>query len=407
MIDGGVTRKAGRGTCRVKNRNFSINLRFIPNKMLKKIAASSLLCLTVLTQGCLFSPKIMIRGSNLNLEQVDYSYLEGWQDDDHKAALRSFLHSCRKFAKMPQQQQIGKQLGNITVEDLRDVCEIANIVKTMSAKQARNFFENWFKPFIVLNKKGSSHGIFTGYYEANLKGSRVKTDLYQYPIYAKPNNLTDNEYFTREEIENGALEGRNLELLYVADKVELFFLHVQGSGRVELDDGTTVKIAYAAKNNRQYRSIGAYMEEQGLLPAGKVSAESIKAWLKEHPHQVDDVLNHNDAYVFFRLSNEEYVVGAQTVPLTTERSLAIDKDIMPFGFPFWVNTALKNKNGTKEKYAKLMIAQDTGSAIKGVVRGDIFFGHGKEAEEKASYMASRGEYYILLPTNIVDKISDR
>jgi len=375
--------------------------------MLKKIATTSLLSLTLLTQGCLFTPKVMIRGGSINLEQVDYSYIDGWKDDNHKAALRSFLHSCRKFAKMPQNHPIGRKLGNITPADFRDVCEIANIVKTMSANQARNFFENWFKPFVVLNKNGSSTGIFTGYYEASLEGSRTKSEKYQYPIYAKPNNLTSEGYFTREEIENGALEGWDLELIYVEDKVELFFLHVQGSGRVKLDDGTTVKVAYAAKNNRQYRSIGAYMEEQDLIPRGKVSAESIKEWLKEHPHQVDDVLNYNDAYVFFRLSNEEYVVGAQNVPLTKERSLAVDKHILPFGFPFWVDTTLKHKDGSKERYSKLMIAQDTGSAIKGVIRGDIFFGHGKEAEEKASYMASRGEYYILLPANIVDKISGR
>ncbi|MBU6339012.1 MAG: MltA domain-containing protein [Rickettsiales bacterium] len=373
--------------------------------MIKKTIA--FICIIFLAQGCLFTPRVTIKSGNVRLEQVEFEYLDGWQNDNHAEALRSFIQSCNKFAAMPQSVSIGKQLGYVTTGDFRDVCEIANIVKGMSSKQAQNFFENWFKPFVVLNKNGNSKGIFTGYYEADLRGSKVKTEKFKYPIYAKPKDLGTEPYLTRKEINEGALDGKGLELLYVDDKVELYFLQVQGSGRITLPDGSIVKVTYAGKNNRDYSSIGAYMENNNILAKGTVSADSIKEWMSKNPDEADEVMNSNASFVFFKLSDGEYVVGAQNVPLTAERSLAVDSSIMPYGFPMWVDTSLKGKNGSKTKYSKLLIAQDTGSAIKGTVRGDIFFGYGDEAENKASYMASPGEYYILLPINVVDKLSGR
>ncbi|MBM5783180.1 MAG: murein transglycosylase [Pelagibacterales bacterium] len=375
--------------------------------MFRKKLTPLLLCCILFLQGCLFTSRITIGSNTIKLEEVSFDSLSGWRSDDHKKALMSFLQSCNKFAVMAQNRPIGKQLGDITAGDFRDVCEIGEIVKTMSSKQAQNFFENWFRPFLVVDKSSGSKGVFTGYYEANLRGSRVKTEKYKYPIYAKPKNLTNEPYYTRKEIEEGALDGKGLELLYVDDKVELFFLHVQGSGCVVLDNGLTIKVAYGGKNNRNYSSIGAYMENQNLLPRGKVSAESIKEWMKQNPDEMDEVMNSNESYVFFAISNNEFVVGAHNVPLTPERSLAVDSSIMPYGFPFWVETSFKARDGSKQSYNKLMVSQDTGSAIKGVLRGDIFFGHGEEAEMKASYMASSGQYYVLLPINIIDKIAGR
>ncbi len=375
--------------------------------MFKKNLIPLLLCCILFLQGCLFTSRITIGSNTVKLEEVSFNSLSGWRFDDHKKALMSFLHSCNKFSIMAQNRTIGKQLGDITAGDFRDVCEIGEIVKTMSSKQAQNFFENWFRPFLVVSKNSGSKGVFTGYYEANLRGSRVRTEKYKYPIYAKPKNLTSDPYYTRKEIEEGALEGEGLELLYVDDKVELFFLHVQGSGRVVLEDGLTIKVTYAGKNNRNYSSIGAYMENNNLLPPGKISSESIKEWMRENQDEANKVMNANESYVFFTISNNEFVVGAQNVPLTPERSLAVDSNIMPYGFPFWVATSLKSRDGNKQPYNKLMVSQDTGSAIKGVVRGDIFFGYGEESEMKASYMASSGQYYVLLPINVIDKITGR
>jgi len=367
-----------------------------------------LICFVLLLQGCLFFSKITIKGKgDVKLKQVDFESLDNWQKDDHKKALHAFIHSCNKFSTMAQNRLIGGQIGEITAGDFRDVCEIAQVVKTMSAKQAQNFFENWFKPFIVENRSGTSKGLFTGYYEATLNGSKTKSDKYRYPVYAKPKDLTSDPYLSREEIEDGALERKGLELLYVDDKTDLFFMHIQGSGRVTMPNGDEIKVAYAARNNQPYTSVSNYMADKGYLKRDNLNAATVKEWLKNNRDKMDEVMNINAAFTFFRVSDSEYVVGAQGVPLTNERSLAVDSGIMPYGFPIWVDTKLKKKDGSKEKYSHLFVSQDTGSAIKGTVRGDIFFGHGVEQEEKAYYMASSGEYYILLPINVVDKMSGR
>lgn len=359
----------------------------------------------LLLQGCFFHNKITIKGKgDIKLKQTDFASLSGWEEDDHKKALQSFIQSCNKFSKMAQGRLVGKQIGEINAGDFRDTCDIANVVKTMSAKQAKNFFENWFKPFLVESASGSSKGVFTGYYEASLHGSKVKSEKYQYPIYAKPKDLNGEPYFTRKEIEEGALNKKDLELIYVDDKVELFFMHIQGSGRVKLPNGSEVRVAYAGRNNHTFNAIGNYMVENQMLERGNLNAATVKEWLKHNPEKADEVMNVNPAYTFFKIADGEYVVGAQGVPLTAERSLAVDSDIIPYGFPLWVDTHSKKKDGSKEKYSHLFVSQDTGSAIKGAVRGDVFFGHGADAEEKAYYMASQGQYYILLPINIVDKL---
>ncbi len=373
--------------------------------MLRKFTHFSVLSAILLLQGCLVYPKVTIKGKgNVSLEQVDFQSLKNWEKDDHKKALQAFIQSCNKFSKMAQNRVIGGQIGEITVGDFRDVCEIAQVVKTMSGKQARNFFENWFKPFLVADKSGNSTGVFTGYYEAELNGSRVKTEKFKYPIYAKPKDLTSAPYLTRKQIEEGALNNKGLELLYVEDKAELFSLHIQGSGRVNLPDGTVARITFAARNNQPFIAVSNYMADQGYLERSNLNAATVKEWFRKNPDKADEVMNVNLAYIFFKFSDGEYVVGAQNVPLTTERSLAVDSDVFSYGFPLWVDTNLKKKDGSKEKYSHLFVAQDTGSAIKGVTRGDIFFGHGKEAMERASYMASQGQYYILLPINVVDRM---
>jgi membrane-bound lytic murein transglycosylase A len=366
----------------------------------------SFLALTLLISGCFFFQKITIRGKgNIKLKQVDFTEIKGWEDDDYKKALQAFIHSCNKFSKLAQNRLIGGQIGEITVGDFRDVCEIAQVVKTMSNKQTRNFFENWFKPFLVETRFGNSKGVFTGYYEASLNGSRVKSEKFKYPIYARPKDLASDPYLSRKEIEEGALAHKHLELMYVDDKVELFFMHIQGSGRIKMPNGSEIGVAYAGRNNQPYTSVGNYMADKGYLQRDKINSATIKEWMKNNLDKADEVMNINAAYTFFKIADSEYVVGAQGVPLTAERSLAVDSDIIPYGFPLFVDTHLKKKDGSKDRYSHLFIAQDTGTAIKGTVRGDIFFGHGETAVEKASYMASQGQYYILLPINVVDKFN--
>lgn len=360
----------------------------------------------ILLQGCLISQKVTIEKPGIiKLSQIDFNELESWSNADHKKALQSFLHSCNKFSKMAQNRIITKTAIEVKAGDFRDVCEIAQVVKTMNSEQAQNFFENWFKAFAISNKNGINHGVFTGYYEASLKATQTQDERFKYPIYAKPSDLKSNEtYYSRAEIENGAIDDQHLELFYTDDKVDLFFMHIQGSGRIILPNGDEVRLAYAAKNNHKFTSIGGYMVEKGYLASNKVNAATIKTWLKNNPDKADEVMNINDSFIFFRVSNNEHIVGAQGVPLTPEHSIAVDNKYIPYGIPLWLNTELKQKDGTKEKYSNLLIAQDTGSAIKGPIRGDIFFGYGKKNEEKAYYMASRGKYHALLPMTVVDRM---
>ena len=358
------------------------------------------------TTSCLFSKKITIRSkSNIILREIDFSELKNWQDDNHLEALLAFSHSCRKFAKMNQSSVIASQLGFITAGDYRDVCEIAEVLRTLSSKQTRNFFENWFRAFEISDRQGEKEGLFTGYYEPMLNGSKNKTGKYQYPVYSRPQNLTANEeYLTRSDIEAGALKNKKLEILYVDNKVDLFFAHIQGSMRVKLNDSREIRLSYAGRNNHRFTAIANPMIEKKLIPRSLANSGSVRDWLKENPDKADEIMNINDAYTFYKVFDGEYVIGAQNVPLTAERSLAIDNEMLPYGSLLWIETKLKNKTGKTQPYNRLMVSQDTGSAIKGVVRGDIFFGNGKEAEEKAFYMANRGRYYILLPISVIEKL---
>jgi membrane-bound lytic murein transglycosylase A len=351
--------------------------------------------------ACSFSNLVIENKGNLKLKQVDYTDLPGWHKDDQNKAVISLVNSCDQFAKLPNNKQIGGKIYNITVSDFHDVCDIAQVVKGMNNIQARNFFENWFIPFEVSDERSGSKGLFTGYFIPELKGSKVKTAIYKYPVYARPIDLKNNKpYYTRRQIENGALKNKKLELLYVDDKVDLFFMHVQGSGRVILEDGKIVKLAYAGKNNLPYSSIGRHIIDNNILNQRDVSYFAIKDWMKGNPEKAEEIMNVNESFIFFQKSKNDYVYGAQGSPLMAERSLAVDTEIMPLGFPMWLN--IRN---SKNSYQKLVIAQDTGSAIKGVVRGDVFFGIGRAAEDKAARMNYQGKYYILVPANVIDKIS--
>ncbi len=347
-----------------------------------------------------FQTDTVIRGKgNIKLKEVTFEDLEYWNEENHRESLLSFLNSCKKIATLPQSRSIGGQIGDITAADFRDVCEIGEVVKGLSDRQISNFFQNWFKPYLVMDRSNEEVGLFTGYYEASLNGSKIKSEKYKYPIYAKPSDLGTEAYITRKEIENGALEGKNLEILYVDDPVELFFMHVQGSGRIKLPSGAVLRVSYSAKNNQPFIPISTFLLDNEFLTKREISAQNIKKWLKENPEVAVEAMNSNPSFIFFQISKEEHVIGAQGVELIKEKSLAVDNEIIPYGLPLWLNTSVNGK-----KFNSLMIAQDTGSAIKGTVRGDVFFGYGQEAERKASSMSNRGKYYALLPRNIVMKL---
>ena len=352
-----------------------------------------------------YAETIKSKSGAFYLEQAEFSELHNWEKDSIYLALKAFVNSCNQMNKMNKNSVLSSELYKIKVKDLLDICEVAS---NTSEEDAKLFFQNWFVPFLVVDKKNEENGLFTGYYQSSIKASRNKDNTYRFPIYRKPSDLkTNEEYYTRQEIDEGALEGQGLEIFYTDSKVDLLFLQIQGSGKVFLDDGTITKVAFAGKNNRPYKSVGSILIEKKYMKKQNINAISIKEWLNNNPDKIDEVLHENESYIFFKEQKDNYVRGAHGSILTPYRSIAIDSSLMPYGFPFWIETQIKNNDKTISNFKRLVISQDTGSAIKGAVRADIFFGDDEKAEFLASNMNFSGKYYILLPKNIADLLHSK
>lgn len=306
---------------------------------------------------------------------LSFADLDGWDDDDHHAALTAFRETC----------------ANLAEPEWQPLCRLAADVGPEPAA-ARQFFELFFRPLII----GNQPALFTGYYEPELPGSPFRTPRYTYPIYAKPPELTEgNVWRSRAEIDSGLLRGRGLEIAWLDDPVEVYFLQVQGSGRIRMPDGSMIRVGYAAKNGQPYRSIGQELIRRGTLTADQASAQTIRAWVRANPYAGNDLLNHNPSYVFFRklpdLAADKGPIGAMGRSITALRSVAIDPAFTPLGAPVWIE-----KDG-RDPMRRLMIAQDTGGAIKGPQRADIFYGTGWDAGEAAGTVKDGGRMVLLLP----------
>ena len=309
-------------------------------------------------------------------EVLTFADLDGWADDDHAAALSVFLNSCEV----------------LTDPDWTALCRFAGDAdKTPAA--ARSFFELFFKPVLI----GTAPALFTGYYEPELSGSPVRTPSFAYPIYRKPPELVDGAvWHTREAIETqGVLGGRGLEIAWLDDPVEVYFLMIQGSGRIRMPDGRLVRVGYGGKNNQPYRSIGQEMIRRGLMTESEASAQSIRAFVRQDPTLGAELLTFNPSFVFFKqlsdLPAEKGPIGAIGRSVTTLRSVAVDPDFTPLGAPVWVE-----KDG-QNPIRSLMVAQDTGAAIKGPQRADIFYGTGRDAGQAAGAVKDGGRMVVLLP----------
>lgn len=339
------------------------------------------------------------------LKPVDWNALAGWTDDDIRPALDVFLQSCAVLRnRLPWQE----------------TCTQASAMQGRDVETLRRFFESRFVPHQITNPDGSDEGLITGYYEPLLKGSRKPGGRYRHPLYATPDELLVVDLSTvYPELKNmrlrGRLEGRKVvpyysrsqivsdprrlqgnELLWVDDEVELFFLQVQGSGRVKLENGEIVRVGYSEQNGHPYRSIGRLLVERGELSLDKASMQGIKAWGEKNPRKLGELLGQNSSFVFFRELPAAMPgpVGSLGVPLTAGRSLAIDPRVVPQGAPVFLATTWPN---TDKELRRLMVAQDTGGAIKGNVRADFFWGFGPEAAEQAGKMRQRGRMWVLLP----------
>jgi membrane-bound lytic murein transglycosylase A len=343
----------------------------------------------------------------LTLALVGFAGLAGWNEDRVAAALPALLRSCRKLLAKSDDTAVAaksKSMDFGTVADWRPACAAAEAVPAGDEKAARQFFEANFVPFLAGNN-GEPDGLFTGYFEITLNGSRKRGGSYQTPLYRRP---PEPGLYTRAEIEDGALAGQGLELLWVDDPVAAFFLEIQGSGRVNLPDGGVIRVGYDGKNGKPYVPVGRMLIERGELARDKVTMNAIRRWMAENPKKAASLRRENPSYVFFReipslsRSPGEGPLGAQQVPLTAGRSLAVDRAFIPLGAPIWID--VRQRFAPNDEIRRLVVAQDTGGAIKGPVRGDLFWGHGKEAASGAGAMNARGRYYLLLPKPVAARL---
>ena len=334
-----------------------------------------------------------------------WEMLPDWQALDLTPTWTAFLQSCRAAKAKPQ---------------LQPVCAKAEQMGTLQNGELRAFYEEWFTPYQVFNPDGSELGTITGYYEPKLYGNRTRTSRFRYPLYAVPDDLLQIDmgeaypqlkdlrlrgrlqgkrvvpYYNRAEIDNGNNGFKGRELFWVENAVELFFLQIQGSGRVELPDGSLVKVGYADQNGMPYVSVGKKLVEMGELKLEEASMQGIKAWGEKNPDKLGGLLAQNPSYVFFReLPNGlSAPLGALGVPLTDEYSLAVDPRTVPLGLPVFLATTYPNDNAPLNR---LMLAQDTGGAIKGAVRADFFWGFGERAAAQAGKMKQQGRMWVLFP----------
>jgi membrane-bound lytic murein transglycosylase A len=335
--------------------------------------------------------------AGLKLSPSSYSMLPGWGEDDLEAVLPALLNSCKVIRKQPPDEPVGpKGLGGLAGDWQAPCAAAAELKNQTDPATTRAFFERWFVPFTAEDVRGKP-GLFTGYYEAEIEAARQPDALHVYPLYRAPKVPTT---LTRAEIEAGALRGQGLEFLWLKDPVDAFFLQIQGSGIVHVADGSEMRVGYAGNNGQGFVAIGKLMIDEGIIDRQSASMQTIRAWLRAHPDQAQALMNRNPRFVFFREITENGPVGAMGVTLTAGRSLAIDPAFVPLGLPLWLDTTWPIAHGSIKKGAplrRLMLAQDVGTAIKGPVRGDFFWGSGEEALTFAGSMKNEGRWFLLLP----------
>ena len=355
----------------------------------------------------------------LTLEKISFAELSGWNGDKHAEGLAAFLNSCPGLAKAAPavSGNDSPASGFGGAKSWQIVCDDAKAVPAGDDGAARAFFESHFTPYRAGNN-GVTEGLFTGYYVPELKGSRKPSAKFRIPIYRVPDDLVTADlglfksdlkgqriagkvekgklkpYDTRAEIDAGALANRGLEILYVDDPIDAFFLHIQGSGRVVMEDGKASLIGYAGSNGRPYVAIGRELVDKGAMSKDDVTMQSIRDWLAAHPGEAEKTMEQNPSYVFFHELSGADALGAEGVALTPGRSLAVDHRFLPYGIPLWLDS---RDPLSGQPLRRLMIAQDTGGAITGPVRGDVFWGYGHEAGERAGKMKEPGSYFLLLP----------
>ncbi len=360
-------------------------------------------------------------------EPVDWSDLDGWADDDHATAFAAFLESCRALNANRQPLTIPQTV--IVAAALKAVCARGLAAVPLEEDGARKFFEDNFRP-VRISKLGDAEGFLTGYYEPIIDGSRVPTGEFTAPLYRRPPNLVVSgrrklgdifpskgvkvglrvgrrkivPYYDRGEIEDGALDGWHLEICWLRSPVDVLFAQIQGSARIRLEDGTILRVNYDSHNGWPYTPVGRVLVDRKIIPKDEVTMQRIRDWMMANPDQAKDVRRQNKSYVFFRitdLATQDEAIGGEGIPLVPGRSIAVDRSLHAYGTPFFISANLpiaNDKGGTK--FRRLMFAQDTGSAIVGPARADIYFGAGDEAARIAGRIRNPGQFVMLLPREL-------
>jgi membrane-bound lytic murein transglycosylase A len=333
--------------------------------------------------------------NKVRMAPISFNEIPGWADDRQGEALGAFKRSCPRLTASPDTRIVtdgGEKI--VTAAEWKTICDAASSIKDSDTRGARLFFEANFRPQVV-----QAPGRFTGYFEPELRGSRAPSRIFTVPVYRRPTDLGDGPYYTRAEIEQGALKGKGLEIAWVQDPVALFEVQVQGSGRIHLAEGGVLSIGFDGSNNRPYTAIGGVLADMGVMRKDEVNWPAIRDWLKRHPQQGREVMRKNERYIFFKDTRTSAAAGSEGVPLTAQRSLAVDTGFTPYGTPVWIDTQrpIASKPGALEIYRRLLIAQDSGAAIKGPARGDVFFGSGSLAADWAGRMVGSGQAIVLVP----------
>jgi membrane-bound lytic murein transglycosylase A len=378
------------------------------------VGAAALLIASATTPAA--SEKVNLRNAQVDL--VAFSALDGWAEDDHAAVYASFVNSCKAILKGTKAMRRARPI----YAGLFEVCLRASSSGTLDRDHARRFFESNFKPVRITPLGDSEGGFFTGYYETEFEGSRFPSPEYNVPLYAKPSNLVMPPkagvgtigrrfgrkkvvpYYDRTEIEDGVLAGHGLEICWVKNPVDAFFAQIQGSTRIKLDTGQTLRLNYDAHNGMPYTPVGKFLIQRGIVSKEEMSMDKIREFMEAHPDEGKDLRRKNRSFVFFRevaLADHEEGIGAQGIPLTAGRSLAVDRNIHVYGTPVWIEAELPIDSEKPEtRFHRLLIAQDTGSAIIGPARADIYFGAGEDIGHAAGRIKQHGKFVMLVPNRI-------
>jgi membrane-bound lytic murein transglycosylase A len=342
---------------------------------------------------------------NARTEVVSFADLAGWKDDDQKAAFNTFIKSCGAILNGTRAMRAARPFYGA----LFKVCERAVAAGGLDRDRARAFFEDNFKPTRI-TPAGPTQGFFTGYYETEVEGSRFPSDEYTVPMYAAPADIVKKRQskvfadLDRTKIEDGALAGKSLEICYVKSPIDAFFAQIQGSTRVKLDSGKMLRLNYVASNGMPYTPVGKFLIDRGIVSKEEMSMDKIREFMEANPEEGKSLRQKNRSFVFFQetpLSEQDECIGAQGVPLTPGRSLAVDKKIHIYGTPIWIDAEFPIESERPEtKFRHLLVAQDTGSAIIGPARADIYFGHGEEISHIAGRIKQNGDFVMLVPQSV-------